>query len=522
MSSRNLLSISRGLSKDSIVPVKRVLVLYIGGTIGMKHTPQGWVPSKGLLSHLLLGNSKFHDVGQSPGTMPVSQWGIRVVWVLQERDVLLDSSDMDHTDWVWVAQQIRDHYAEYDGFVLIQGTDTMTYTASALSFMLRYLSKSVVITGSQVPMLVLPNDAESNLFASICIAAHFEIPEVAVFFNGVLLRGNRTTKFDASGFDAFVSHNFPPLLSWGPVVKVNWDSVRTASEVEFLQYPFQIVTDMCTDVAVLRFFPGISEALLRSVLQPPLRGCILQTYGQGNVSMRASHILQTLRAASERGVLLVSVTQCPRGTVTASYATGRALQDAGVQLGYDMTVEAAVCKVAYLLGRVDSKEMTLEEARQKISVPLRGELTAPTAPQSFSFRDGSFVHAVTKTMEKLLIQGPQSQDTKNTVSAALFPVLLGFAASQGDLQTLESILKQSSAGPDVGDLTGKTALHAAAEMGHLMVVKYLVERARANVNALDRRHRTPLDMTQEVSICEYLKEHGGLQGTCVGFDENEK
>ena len=199
MSSFNLLSKYPGVSSSAVgveksaaeVPVKKVLVLYVGGTIGMELTEGGWAPCQGLLTRLLHGNNKFHDPREPEGTMPVSQWGKRVVWTLLERALLLDSSDMDHMDWVWIATEIKANYDAYDGFVLIQGTDTLTYTASALSFMLRFLRKTVVITGSQVPMIVLPNDAESNLFASICIAAHFEIPEVTVFFNGSLLRGNR-------------------------------------------------------------------------------------------------------------------------------------------------------------------------------------------------------------------------------------------------------------------------------------------------------------------------------------------
>ena len=384
-----------GEDEDALLepPKSRVLVLYIGGTIGMTRGPAGWEPQKGLLSRLLLGNSKFHAPDAPPGHMPVSQWGRRVVWTLQERDVLLDSSDMDVTDWIWVAKEIKKQYDNYDGFVLIQGTDTLTYTASALSFMCRYLAKTVIVTGSQVPMLLQPNDAESNLFGSICIAGHFEIPEVCVFFNGKLMRGNRTSKFDATGFDAFVSHNYPPLLVWGPQVKVKWSAVRTSADVEFLTHPFSVVTCMSTDVAVLRLFPGISASFLRAALQPPLKGCVLMTYGAGNVSVRAKHVIECLKEANERGVLFINITQCVRGVVTSDYATGHALLDAGVQPGHDMTCEAAVSKLSFLLGLVESGEYSLERARAELSIPARGEATVPQQVKSFSFRDGSFVSA---------------------------------------------------------------------------------------------------------------------------------
>lgn len=326
------------VSRDnSFVIDKRVLVLYIGGTIGMQQSDRGWVPSRGLLSKLLDGNSKFHDGSKLPGTMPMSQWGKIVHWELIERETLLDSSDMDHTDWKWLAGEIERNYNKYDGFVVIQGTDTLVYTACALSFMLQYLSKTVIVTGSMVPMVIQPNDAESNLFGSICIAGHFEIPEVCIFFNDALTRGNRTTKTDAENYNAFASLNYPTLLKWGPTISVNWTMVRTPTEVEFTTKQFNTFTDFCTDVAVIRFFPCISEAHIRAVLQPPTRGMVLTTYGQGNISLRAKFVLKCLEEARQRGVLMINVTQCSKGTVTGEYATGKALEEIGVMSGHDIT-----------------------------------------------------------------------------------------------------------------------------------------------------------------------------------------
>ena len=496
----------------STIPTKRVLVLYIGGTIGMARGPTGWVPQKGLLTTLLHGNGKFHDPDEPIGHMPVSQWGRRVVWTLQERDVLLDSSDMDQTDWIYVAEQIKIHYDSYDGFVLIQGTDTLTYTASALSFMCRFLAKTVIVTGSQVPMVLQPNDAESNLFASISIAGHFEIPEVCVFFNGKLMRGNRTSKFDASGFDAFVSQNYPALLQWGPEIKVKWNAVRTSADVEFLSHPFSIVTRMSTDVAVLRLFPGISASFLRGALQPPLKGCVLMTYGAGNVSLRANHVIQCLKEATMRGVLIINITQCNRGTVTAAYATGHALLDAGVQPGHDMTCEAAVCKLSFLLGLVDSGEYTLEQARSELPIPARGECSVPSQIKSFSFRDGSFVAAFVNTLEKLLL--PEDRALEDSVSTALFPVLLCSAASQGDLHSLEAMLQLTDASSR--DYDGRTALHLAAKAGKMNCISFLVERAHIDVNVIDSDGRTPLDLAAGSNeVVTYLRLHGAKAGSEV-------
>lgn len=480
-------------------------MIYIGGTIGMQRSEKGWVPEKGLLSKLLLGNSKFHDPNLPPGHMAVSQWGKCVAWTLLERDILLDSSDMDQDDWIWVAEQIRHHYDDFNGFVLIQGTDTLTYTASALSFMCRYLAKTVIVTGSQVPMLVQPNDAEANLFGSICIAGHFEIPEVCVFFNGKLMRGNRTTKSDASGYDAFVSPNFPPLLTWGPVVEVRWDLVRSAADVEYMSHSFAIVTRMSADVAVIRVFPGITESFLRSALRPPLKGCVLMTYGAGNVSIRARHVVECLQEASQRGVLFLNITQCHRGVVLPTYATGRILQEAGVAPGYDMTCEAAVCKLGFLLGLVEIGEYTLERARCELSIPARGECSVPTEIKSFSFRDGSFVAALVNTMSKMLL--PQERTLESSVSTALLPMLLCAAAAQGDLHSVEAMLQLT--GVDSLDYDRRTALHLACKEGHLHVIVFLVEKANANVNIVDSDGHTPLDMAYaRPDIVEYLLKHG--------------
>jgi lysophospholipase len=478
----------------------------------MQNTADGFVPSKGLLSELLMGNSKFHDPNEPHGTMPISQWGKRIIWHLEEREELSDSSDMDQDDWVYVAEEIKKNYDSYDGFVVIQGTDTMTYTASALSYMCKYLRKSVIVTGSQVPMVILPNDAESNLFGSICIAGHFEIPEVCVFFNGHLNRGNRTSKFDAVGYNAFVSHNYPPLLVWGPEIHVSWESVRPPIEVEFLNHPFSIATRMCNDVAVLRLFPGITESFLKSVLQPPLRGCVLMTYGQGNVSLRAKHVLRLLGEASGRGMLLCNISQCNRGSVTAAYATGRVLLEVGVQPGHDMTCEAALTKLSFLLGSVDNGEYTIDEARAMISKSIRGECSAPKEVKSFSFRDGSFVSALVKSMEGLL--SPDDTVMESSLTSAMFPVLLCSAAAQADFDSMRTLLQLT--GPGIADYHNRTALHVACKKHHLDVVKFLLEQG-APVNALDNEEKTPLDLVGSgcPEITDYMKSKGGKKGVDV-------
>lgn len=502
-----------------------MLCIYIGGTIGMRLTEQGWEPERGLLTKLLLSTPKFHDPTSQGGpavggVMPLSQWGKRVSWVIDEAETLLDSSNMDQDDWLGVARVIRDHYALFDGFVLIQGTDTLAYTASSLSFLLKYLGKTVVVTGSQVPMVMQPNDAEANLFGAINIAAHFEIPEVCVFFNGSLTRGNRTTKFDASSYTAFVSHNFPELGTYNAEVKINWALVRSEADVEHRKYAFRIAERLCAHVATVRLFPGITASFLNKCLEPPLRGCVVLTYGQGNINMRVGHIADALKRAADRGVLLVNITQCPKGAVTSSYATGKALLDLGVESGHDMTVEAALSKLAFLLGEVDSGVMTLDHARQLISRPLRGELTAPLQVQKFSFRDGNFVEALVLALEQV-ITVKDATDNQSSNRAGIANALFSMVAQFGDASALEALVR-AGASVDTCDADGRTAVHVAAmNKGRMAMLRFLIEVAKANVNVLDQSPApgpipglAPLD---HAILCgnreaeQLLREHGAKQ-----------
>jgi L-asparaginase len=334
-----------------------VYIAYTGGTIGMERTAQGYLPAPGSLEALMEAMPEF----KRP-EMPV--------YTIHEYEPLLDSSNILPHDWWTIAQDIARNYEAYDGFVVLHGTDTMAYTASALAFMLHGLRKPVVLTGSQIPLCELRNDARENLIASLLIAAHYPIPEVCLYFANRLLRGCRAVKVSADALEAFASPNYPPLGEAGVNIEVAWERVLPAPEPDL---PLNVQPLSQSYVGALRLFPGISAQVLHNLLQPPLQGLVLEAYGVGNGPDRDTEFLRVLKAATGRGVVVVDCTQCLQGCVDLDgYATGSALKNAGVISGYDMTSEAALAKLYYLFSRGYSPE----EVKNRMKISLRGELTS--------------------------------------------------------------------------------------------------------------------------------------------------
>ncbi|MFK7930822.1 MAG: asparaginase [Myxococcota bacterium] len=341
-------------------------MLYTGGTIGMMDGPRGFEPVSGYLSQRLQSMPTFHVPGRPALTLPRSRLGVHVQYEIIEFENLQDSANMRREDWVRIAHAIEKHYDRYHGFVVLHGTDTMAYTASALSFMLAGLGKSVVLTGSQIPLARVRNDAVENLLGALMMAGHYTIPEVGIFFNGRLYRGNRASKVDASGFNAFRSGNFPPLAETGVQVDVRWDLIWPPADGPLHVRPIADVP-----VAAVRLFPGIRPKTLEQFLAPPTQGLILETYGSGNGPSDRPDFLRVLREAVDRGVVIVNVTQCHRGQVSTAYEAGVALAEVGVVPGGDMTPEAALTKLQWLL----SQDLTVSEVRDLMGLSLRGELT---------------------------------------------------------------------------------------------------------------------------------------------------
>jgi L-asparaginase len=326
----------------------------------MRETDDGYAPAPGYLQRRM-------------DELPPFQASDVPAYDVHELEPLLDSSNMTPGDWLRIAELIRDRHAEYDGFLVVHGTDTMAFTASALSFMLQPLDKPVVLTGSQLPLSVTRTDAQSNLLTSLLLLGQHadRLAGVHLFFNDRLYRGNRVTKVNADAFAAFDSPNFPPVGTAGINLDVDWDRVPTP---ECPARTPDVTALGSATVSAFRLFPGLEADHLDNVLAPPVQGVVLECFGSGNAPSANEQFLAAIRQATDRGVVIVAVTQPLRGTADLDlYATGQALAGAGVVSGYDMTTEAALAKLYYLFEQGHSPE----EVCALIQQNLRGELTPP-------------------------------------------------------------------------------------------------------------------------------------------------
>lgn len=334
-----------------------ILIIYTGGTIGMiKDSETGvLVPFnfENLIKYIPLIKS-FNAELSSISFDPV-----------------IDSSNANIDFWIKLVEIVRDNYEKYDGFVILHGSDTMAYTASALSFMLENLSKPVILTGSQLPIGLLRTDGRENLIVALEIALAKKdgkpiVPEVCVYFENFLFRGNRTHKFNAENFKAFVSTNYPPLAEVGVHIKYNNSNIRKP-HIDFL-IPH---TKLCNNISILKIFPGMNAGYVKAVLGiDGLKAVVLETYGSGNAPCD-KWFIDLLKDAINRGVIIFNVTQCTNGSVSqGKYQTSAELEKIGVIGGVDINTEAAVTKLMYLLG----ENFSSAEIRKLLPISLRGEI----------------------------------------------------------------------------------------------------------------------------------------------------
>ena len=333
---------------------KRILIIYTGGTIGMIRTDNGYAPEK----------EKFHQLLDD---IPELKADEMPSWDMVDMDPLLDSSNITVHEWNAIGQLIAQQYDRYDGFVVLHGTDTMAYTASALSFTLRNNRKPVILTGSQIPLCEIRTDARDNLITAMMVASDDRVHEVCLYFGGKLLRGNRSIKYSADDLIAFESPDFPPLAEAGIEIRYNTSLLLPPGEGEFRLQMLQNVP-----IGVIKVFPGIQFELFDSIMTEKLKGIVIETFGAGNIPGNADMLLPIIRKASENGTIIIVCSQCPHGTVMlGAYETSAALKKAGAVSGYDITTEAAVAKLYYLL----STGLSGDEIRKRMEQNLRGEIS---------------------------------------------------------------------------------------------------------------------------------------------------
>jgi L-asparaginase len=336
-----------------------ILLIYTGGTIGMIRDAE-------------TGSLHVFDFKNLLDKIPELQQLECNVKSISFKEPI-DSSNMNPNYWIQIADIIESHYDAFDGFVILHGSDTMSYTSSALSFMLENLAKPVIFTGSQLPIGDLRTDAKENLITSVELASLQEdgkpiITEVCLYFEYKLYRANRTTKINAENFEAFASYNYPILAESGVHLSINHSYLWKSNSIQSLK----IHKNLNPNIALIKLFPGITKAFVKSILSTPkLKGVILETFGAGNC-MTSMWFVDLLKETILKGIHIVNITQCIGGSVNmGQYETSSQLKEIGVVSGKNMTTESAICKLMHTLG----DESSSEEFKKKYETSLRGELS---------------------------------------------------------------------------------------------------------------------------------------------------
>lgn len=345
----------RDFSNDVKSARKHVLIINTGGTISMQRSANGYIPAVNYISTAL-------------ASMPELNCSELPSYDLVECDPIIDSANINQDYWNDLAHIIYKHYQKYHGFLILHGTDTMAYTASALSFMFDNLTKPIILTGSQIPLAEVRGDARDNIINALLLIQNYTIPEVCLLFNNTLFRGNRSKKINNNDFNAYLSPNFPPLANIGIEIKVRDDLLLQCKKTEL-----QLTTLSNPNILYLNLYPGMANQLLKAIAQPPLQALVLACYGSGNAPTFDKYFLKVLDKANQQGIVIVNATQCLYGGVNMNnYKSGQLLESVGVISGFDMTAEATVTKLFYLL----SQSTDPEQVKAAMQQNMRGELTA--------------------------------------------------------------------------------------------------------------------------------------------------
>ncbi|OLL21884.1 lysophospholipase [Neolecta irregularis DAH-3] len=498
------------------LPSTFVLCVYTGGTIGMERSANGYIPRAHYLENYLASVPSFNESPYSNSTLrvlhkgeernlkklstPLNAYGRKVEYCILEYDKLVDSSSITHDDWVSMATTIEDNYQWFDAFIILHGTDSMAYTSSALSYMLENLGKTIILTGSQVSLLLkcflstiqipfsqLYNDAVNNLLGSLIITGSFVIPEVSVYFNHTLFRGNRysyapfpslmasVTKISSTAFSAFESPNFPCLIPQSVTINPKWHLILRPQALS----PFRVQSVLSGAVASLRLFPGMEVSMISSLLSSGIKGLVLETFGTGNTPQN-NELFKAMQDVKDR-IVIVNCTQCnpilftkserlgKSGSVNAFYASGIELQRAGVLCGYDLTLEAALTKLSYLLGKYPNDVSTI---RKYMKNSIRGEMTITQATPRFRAPAQSLWEAVKAGDIEAAESGTSVDENEINVldESGLTPLCLSISLFD---EPMVRKLLSLGASVHLRTRTGHSPLFLASERGQNSIIQLL-------------------------------------------------
>lgn len=478
----NLSQTDLQIHKDEI----NVLIIYTGGTFGMMKTEDGYVPKKNWLLSRLHWSKLFFDreFSEKQGGKEVSYtpetWNKhRLRWHLHEYEQLIDSSELNSRHFTVIAETVEENYEKYDSFIIIYGTDTMAYMASQLSFMFENLSKTVVITGAQIPISEWRNDSESNLIGAFTVA-EYRIPEVSLFFNGSLFRGNRSCKESSTTLRAFGSPNYPELAKFDVFLNYRKDLILKAPSAFDKFNVFKLLERR---IAIIYVHPLTTQSIFLSAFKKA-KAIILQTYGMGNFPLSRVDLVEVIEdALLKYNKSVVIVSQCRTGFVRSSYASCCYFKKMGAILAEDMTIEAVIAKLSYVLGKgykgADVKKMMMTNLRGEISVD--GDITGESL-----WDTGKILSLIGKSKDS-----EATPEDLNKVASLLQPVVIHSAAREWNINRLKELIEE---GVDINavDRNGFTALHIAVNNNDTKLVDFLINLKNVNLNLADSNGNSPL------------------------------